>query len=155
MASRQEQVWLAEYLKTFNASEAARRAGYRHPDVLGHRKKVKFAAQISAALSERVMEADEALAHLSDQARTDLSDYISNDGIDVDRMVADGLGHLIKSVKHTVTQYDDRVEVEIYDKQAALKIILDHHDRAASGTADDPHHILVKYVHDWRNQTND
>ncbi len=146
MAANKERIWLAEYLRCFNATEAARRAGYKWPNKVGPAKKQKFAAEIAAAIEERVMSAEEALAHLSDMARTDLSDYVSGDGIDLDRLVADGYGHLIKGVKRVVTKFDDRTEVEIYDKQAALRIVLDHHTRGPRGDANEP--IVVRVVHD-------
>lgn len=127
MASAKEKAWLAEYLKTFNATEAARRAGYKWPRRIGSRKKQKFADEISAALKERVMSAEEALAHLSDQARADISPYVDENGINLKKLKEAGLGHLIKSARRVRTANDDRLEVEVYDKQAALVHIGRHH----------------------------
>lgn len=139
-----EKVWLAEYLTCFNATKAAERAGYKWPGRVGWQKKQKFADEISAALEERVMSAEEALAHLSDQARADISPYITDYGIDVEKMKEDGLGHLIKGAKRIVTKFDDRLEVEVYDRQSALKTILTHHTKGPSGSEDDP--INVRFI---------
>lgn len=85
------------------------------------------------------MSADEALAHLADQARNRQSEYFRYDGtVNVQQLVADGLGHLIKGSKWD--QHGNLV-VEFYDAQSALKTILQHHDRL--GTADEPLHIQL------------
>jgi phage terminase small subunit len=148
MASIKQRVWLEEYLRCWNATEAARRAGYAQPNVSGPTNKTRFAEEIEQAIAEKVMTAEQALALLSDQARADLSPFITAGGLDVDAMVEAGLGHLVKGVKRVVTKFDDRREVEIYDKQAALKIVLDHHTRGASGRSDDPLHLVQVYLPD-------
>lgn len=127
MASDMETVWLAEYFKCFNATEAARRAGYQWPNKVGPAKKQKFEEEIKAYLDDITMTAEEALYHLSLQARADIGQYVTGSGLDVARMKDDGLGHLIKSAKRIITQFDNRLEVEIYDKQAALDKILRAH----------------------------
>lgn len=148
--SRKQRAFIDEYLVDFNATQAAIRAGYseRSAGVIGHEtlRKPKVAAEISRRMAERTMTADEALIRLADMARGDLSDYISGDGLDVDRLVADGKGHLVKGIKRVRTQYDDRTEVEIYDKQAALKVILDHHARAGAGPQE---HVFMS-LDEWK-----
>lgn len=124
MASTKEQVWLSEYFTCFNATEAARRAGYKWPGRQGAEKKAKFAAEIQARLDELTMTADEALYHLSMIARADIGDYVVDSGLDVERMKADGLGFLIKGAKRMVTQFDDRLEIEIHDRLSAIDKIL-------------------------------
>lgn len=147
--SKKRRAFIDEYLKDFNATQAAIRAGYsaRSAGSIGHEtlKIPDVAEEISRRVAERAMTADEALVRLAEIARADLSDYVSGDGIDIDRMVADGYGHLIKGVKRVVSKFDDRTEVEIYDKQAALKVVLDHMTKA-KGTSNDP--IVVRVVHD-------
>ncbi len=148
--SRKQRAFIDEYLVDFNATQAAIRAGYseRSAGVIGHEtlRKPKVAAEISRRMAERTMTADEALIRLAEIGRADLSDYISNAGLDVERMVADGHGHLVKGIKRVVTQYDDRTEVEIYDKQAALKTILDHHARAGVGPQE---HVFMS-LDEWK-----
>lgn len=150
MASKKEKAWLAEYLKCFNATEAARRAGYKWPGRMGWKKKEKFADEIARALDERVMEAQEALAHLSDQARADISPYIDARGVlDLHALIDAGLGHLVKSVRRVVTKFDDRLEVEIYDRQSALKTILAHHD---AGDPDRASQHVVMTLDEWKEE---
>lgn len=148
--SKKRRAFIDEYLVDFNATQAAIRAGYseRSAGSIGHEilKIPEVAEAISQRISERTMTADEALIRLADMARGDLSDYISGDGLDVDRLVADGKGHLVKGIKRVRTQYDDRREVEIYDKQAALKLILDHHDRAGAGPQE---HVFMS-LDEWK-----
>jgi hypothetical protein len=141
VASKKERVWLAEYLKTFNATEAARRAGYKNPEVLGSRKKAKFAEEISAVLAEKTLSADAALARLAEIATFDISPYVVQRGdaayIDANKLKADGHGHLIRAA-YTMR---DGPRIDIADQSWALKVILDHHTRAASGRSDDPIHV--------------
>ncbi|MFW6184450.1 MAG: terminase small subunit [Chloroflexota bacterium] len=143
MASAQEKVWIAEYLKTFNATEAARRASYKHPEVMGSRKKKKFADEIAQALKEKVMGVDEALMRLSEQARMNYGPYVTYRGgvvfINVDKLKEDGYGHLIREAYTT----RDGPRVKLADPDGALKTILDHHTRGATGTEDDPMFIQV------------
>lgn len=122
-----ETVWYNEYFICFNATEAARRADFKWPNKAGPRLKKKFEKEIKAHLEEMTMTADEALYHLSLQARANIGEYVSADGLDIVRMKADGLEPVIKSAKRVKTQYDDRLEVEIYDKQSALDKILRAH----------------------------
>ena len=127
MASIKEQVWLEEYLISFNATDAARRAGYKHPNVLGPTKKAKFAVEISERLAERAMSADEVLQRLAEQARGDAADFLDIDEnvaiIDIGKMAAAGKTHLIK--KYRVSK--DGISVELYDAQAALVHLGKHH----------------------------
>lgn len=127
MASAKEKAWLEEYFVDFNATAAARRVGYKSPNVRGPEKKTKFAEEIKARLDEKVMTADEALAELSDMARLDLSPYVYYARglilVDTDELKAAGLGPMIKGVKNT----RDGPQVEFYDKQRALEMIAKHH----------------------------
>lgn len=148
--SKKRRAFINEYLVDFNGTQAAIRAGYseRSASSIGSEilKIPEVAEEISRRVAERTMTANEALMRLAEMARADLSDYISRDGLDVERMVADGKGHLVKGVKRVQTQYDDRTEVEIHDVQAALKLILDHHDRAGAGPQE---HVLMS-LDEWK-----
>ena len=46
MASPQEEDWLNEYFQCWNATEAARRVGYKWPNKVGPAKKQKFADEV-------------------------------------------------------------------------------------------------------------
>lgn len=102
MASRKEKVWLNEYLKCWNATEAARRAGYKWPNKMAWRKLEKFEDEIQERIEQKVMGADEVLARLSEIARGSHGEYLREDGtIDYSAMIADDKGHLISKIKDT------------------------------------------------------
>ena len=117
-----QQAFLEEYLACgFNASEAARRAGYAKPGQQGHRllKNVEISAAIREALSERAMPADEVLARLSEHARGSIGAFISTDesgtpnGFSLSR---ERPLHTVKKVSVTEKGWS----FEMYDAQAAL-----------------------------------
>lgn len=127
-----QQVWIEEYFSTWNATEAARRAGYAHPNVEGPANLVKpsIAIAIRARIAEKTMTADEALVRLAEQARAEYSAYIMSDGsVDLEAMKRDGKMHLVKKVKPTKFG----LEVEFYDAQTALVNIGRHHKLFTDG----------------------
>jgi len=75
--TRKRQAWIDEYFQCWNATEAARRVGFAHPNTQGPRLllDVSIQALISARLKEKQMSADEALIILAEQARADLGDF--------------------------------------------------------------------------------
>ena len=118
-----------------NATKAAALAGYKGDDnslaVTGHDnlRKPKIEAIIKSRLNEEAMSANEALWRTSQIARMDISPYIDHFktsdkkwliGVDIERLIDDGHGHLVKSVKHT----KDGTNIEFYDKQKALDQIM-------------------------------
>lgn len=124
--SRKQDVFLNEYLRTWNATEAARRAGYAVPKQEGARllQQEVIASEIAQRLAEKVMGADEVLARLAEQSRAEYADYISDVGtVDLAAMKRDGKMHLIKSVKSG--KYG--LEITFYDAQTALISIGRHH----------------------------
>jgi len=75
-------------------------------------------AYLKERLAELSMSPDEVLTRLTEQGRGEHSAYINADGtVDLERMLADGKGHLIKGTKWT---REGRLIVEFYDAQAAL-----------------------------------
>lgn len=126
----------AYFLANCNATEAARRAGYKHPNDLGPRLKNQpaVAAAIEERLRESAMSADEVLARLADEARG-IGDYLSYLKLDTamgpvrivdldwDRLKADGKAHLV-----TGWEYDrGSLTVKFTDPQAALIQLGRHH----------------------------
>src|SRR3990167_11125370 len=101
-----QQKFINEYLKCWNATEAARRAGYAFPNVMGT-KLVKgseeVAAEIARRIEENAMSANEVLARLGDIARGDLGDFLSIGGMSFDLSLKQaqdmGITHLIKKVR--------------------------------------------------------
>ncbi len=119
-----QRLFVEEYLTHWNATEAAKRAGYseRTAGVIGceNLTKPNIAAEIARRVSERSMTADEVLVRLAEQARSLYAEYIDEWGkVDIKRMKDDGKAHLIKKV--TITRHS-RV-VEFYDGQAALFLL--------------------------------
>lgn len=153
MASAKERVWLAEYLKTFNATEAARRAGYAHPNVMGPRKKAKFAEEIDAMIQEKMLDAEQVLAMTAEIATFDISPYVVQRGetayIDANKMKEDGYGHLIRGAYTT----RDGARIEIADPDWAKKVVLDHLTKGPSGASDDPVHHEISVVEVVRPRT--
>jgi phage terminase small subunit len=124
MASAQERIWLEQYLQCWNATEAARRAGYRWPNKIGPTKLDKFDVEIKERLDRMVMTADEALVRLSEIARGDWSKYINEAGnVEISRMVQEGKAHLISKIRDT---RDGRV-YEFCDMQHAIEKIGETH----------------------------
>jgi phage terminase small subunit len=143
-----QKVFIDEYLKCFNAAEAARRAGYSasRARITGSELLAdsNVSEQIRARLAEVHMSADEALKLTADIARGDVAQLmdVTSMGFSFDMNKAKELGltRLIKKVKQKViTQIaksesgEDReiveLEVELYDAQAAIRDILKLHGK--------------------------
>jgi len=79
--TRKQQIFIDEYLKCWNAAEAARRAGYSVKTAysIGHEllNKPEVEAAIQARLEEVHMGADETLQRLADMARGDMGEFLS------------------------------------------------------------------------------
>jgi phage terminase small subunit len=124
--TKRRRVFVEEYLRCWNATEAARRAGYAHPNKQGPRLLVDVGIQdlIKARLAEKAMSADEVLTRLASMARAEYTDYLREDGtVDLDAMLKDGKGHLIKGTKW---DRQGNLVVEFYDAHAALVDIGKH-----------------------------
>jgi phage terminase small subunit len=128
--SPKQKLFIDEYLKCFNATEAARRAGYSGGDnVLSQRgyelvRNSEIAEIISKRLQASAMSADEVLMRLGELARSEYEDYLMSDGnVDLPSLLAAGKGHLIKSVKPG--KYG--AQIEFYDADKSLALIAKHH----------------------------
>ena len=123
--TRKRQAWLEEYLRCWNATEAARRVGYAHPNTQGPRLLLDVGIQeaIQERLTELKMSADEVLVRLSDMARADISEFITDYGaIDWDKVRKQG--YLVKKVLH---RRGENSQIELYDSQSALSLLGKHH----------------------------
>jgi phage terminase small subunit len=78
--SRQQEIFVSEYLTCWNAAEAARRAGYSTRTAkaqgLNLLKTPKIAAVIAERIAEKAMTADEALTLLTEQARANIGVFL-------------------------------------------------------------------------------
>lgn len=102
---------------------------------------------IEERLDEQAMTAKEALYRLSEQARNEFAQYISEKGeVDLQSMIDDGKVHLIREVDYKGKDADQMV-VKSHDVQGALdKILKAHGAYGAKGTEDDPVHTQQKQV---------
>jgi phage terminase small subunit len=118
-------VFINEYLRCWNATHAADAAGYKHPDRQGSRllSFVEVETAIQARLDTLVMSANEVLVRLSEMARNDIGEFISDQGI-IDWKMVSEKGYLIRKVRHTEGKQS---EIELYDAKDALVWIGKHH----------------------------
>lgn len=121
--SRKRRQFVEEYLRCWNASEAARRAGYRtRANTAGERlmSNDDIRKEIARRIAATAMAADEVLLRLADQARADLGDFVKvgkrRVQLDLAKAKKAGLLRLVKSIRWT--KYGP--VLELYDAQAAL-----------------------------------
>lgn len=79
--SDKQQRFVDEYLDCLNATEAARRAGYKHPNKQGPALLVNLgiAAHVAVGLRKRTLSKEEVLARLTAHARGDMGDFLRVD----------------------------------------------------------------------------
>lgn len=136
------QRFIDEYFLTgFNATEAAKRAGYSEKTAysIGHEnlKKPEIAAEIERRLIELHMPANELLARTADIARGDLTEWIDADGrLDVAALKASGKGHLLRKYRVTRRTHSTKggdetetetIEIELYPADAAHDRLMRYH----------------------------
>lgn len=150
-----QEAFVVEYIKCRNGAKAARRAGYSQKTARSqaHRllTNVDILDEIKRRTKANVMELDEALSRLADFARSDLGQWLSDDGeIDIAAMKRDGATHIIRKVKRTERSGTTKDggewrevtgEVETYSAADANKFIAELHSRGPSGKEGDPLHI--------------
>lgn len=120
------------YIETGNATEAARRAGYKASDNvlagIGYEnlRKPQIARRIQERLNEADVTADEVIKTLGSQMRADTTDlFDDHDRFNIQTLRERKLGHLIKKIKfrreaaHDSEEPVDIVEVELHSQQAA------------------------------------
>jgi phage terminase small subunit len=121
-----QQAFVDEYLKTRNATQAALEAGYSPKSACAigweNLRKPEIGEAIRQRLDENAMLANEVIAILSEQARGDMSDFVSFvpgvklPMLDLKKAHEAGKFRLIKKLKYTA---DGGIEFELYDAQAA------------------------------------
>lgn len=136
-----QRLFVSHYLDCLNASEAARRAGYKRPMQEGWRllRNAEIATAVEAGLSEKAMGRTEVLTRLAEMARSDMREFIRfNEGtgdtwIDVSE---EKPLHLIKKLEITKTTrngegedflIDTKIKIELYDAKSALDTLAKHH----------------------------
>lgn len=127
--TNKQRVFIETYLATWNATEAARQAGYAYPNVEGARLLVNpsIAAAVKERIAEKAMTADEVLLRLAEHGRGSMADFVTDLGsavrLDLKKAARNGKLHLLKSFADT----RQGVKVELYDAQAALALLGKHH----------------------------
>lgn len=126
----------------WNASKAARMAGYAiasaHITAQENLKKPIIQAAIQERISEAAMKADEVLFRLADQARGSLDEFLDDDGcFDITRAREAGKMHLLKEYaveevyeggkRDDAPDFIRKVKFKIHDPQAALVHLGRHH----------------------------
>jgi phage terminase small subunit len=116
------QAFVEAYLRTWNAAEAARLAGYSGHTARSQGSRLLTFVDVQAAIMERLralkLDADEALVRLVQQARAEHTRYLRPDGSwDVPGIIEAGLAHLVKGARW---DHRGRPIIEFYDAQAAL-----------------------------------
>lgn len=116
----------------FNGAKAAIGAGYAERSARQTASRLltndDIKEEIARLLTDQVMSREQALAAMSDMARADIDDFITVPGtfpyIDLQKARDLGKTHLIKRVK---VRGDGGMEIELYDRQAAVRDIGKHH----------------------------
>jgi len=115
------------YLISWNAREAAEKAGYKSPQKAGWRllQYPDIAELVNQRIKEIGASADEVLIRLTKQARSNLGDFLTYDPktkkaeVNWERVVQDS-GDVIKKISYT--RHGTPV-LELYDKQRALELL--------------------------------
>lgn len=135
--SQKQRRFIDHYLINFNATEAARQAGYseRSASTIGYEnlRKPQIAEEIARRVEDLAMGQEEALIRLAAQARSNIAAYLSPNGFNI------GPDQDLSQIRKIKRYADGSVEIELYSSQAALKIILDHLNRP--GTEENPLHL--------------
>ena len=126
-----QKLFVEYYLEYMNATKAAKLAGYSDKTAysIGSRmlKNVEIRTAIDAALAERIIGMNEALARLADHARGDMADFAFV-------WTAEDLeqhpnARLVKKIERTITtnkhgETEEKLKLELYDAQSALVTLL-------------------------------
>lgn len=155
-----QQLFVEEYLISGNATDAARKAGYKGDDatlrVVGSQNITKhnIAIIIKERLNGRAIDADTTLQSLSDIATGDLSDFITVQGrlpiLDFEKAEKAGKLNLIKKL----TMADGKISFELYSKQRALETLAKYHG-LLNTKIDMSHSGAVKHTHDFASLSDD
>lgn len=132
-----QRVFIEHYLRCWNATEAARLSGYKHPNKQGPRLLVNVGIReaIDARIKELTMSADEVLIRLTEHGRGDIGAFMK---LSPDEIKTHPDTRLIKEYERHVTTGDgytnEHIKLKLYDAQAALLHLWKHH-RLAKGEA--------------------
>lgn len=120
----------------FNATEAARLAGYKGDDAslaqIGYEnlRKLEIAAEVKARFNEATMSANEVLARLTEIASGQITDFLDEDGAFSLKITKQrGKAHLLKKLKiKRSSKKVDSIEAGHEDERETLETSLVHED---------------------------
>jgi len=144
--NNKQKVFVNEYLQSFNATDAAKKAGYSEKTAYSigqeNLKKPEIAAEIQRRLEALTMSADEVLVRLTEQARGSMEDFLEFQEVEYDPPRIDDAGHevtkdvvcvginLVKAKQagklhliKSVVRGKQGLKIELYDAQKALELI--------------------------------
>jgi len=131
--TKKQRIFVDEYVKCWNASEAARRADYSKKTAYAigqeNLKKPEIKAEIDDRLASIHMSSEEVLQELSEIARGDIGDFLDNNLlIDLHK---GGNTKLIKRLKQKTIQGKENeihdIDLELYDRVKVLEDIGKYH----------------------------
>lgn len=123
-----QRLFVAYYLgeSAGNATDAARRAGYRSPEDAGRRlvRKSPVSVAINAKLDQAALTADEILARLSEQATASIGDFIevTEEGAYKIDLLKAKRGRKLGMLKR-IKSGEFGVEITLHDPQKALELL--------------------------------
>jgi phage terminase small subunit len=103
---------------------AAKKAGYRHPNVTGCQilRKLSDSGELKSAMSRLAMDQEEVCARLAAIARANVGDYIDKRG----RVVVAAVREKGQAVREFSRGKDGECSVKTHDPQRALELIGKH-----------------------------
>lgn len=138
--SDKQKIFVEVYLRTLNATEAARQAGYAHPADSGYEnlRKPEIRKLIAVRLSQEKVETSEVLARAVRQMRGSLSDFLNFDKLvaqqpvlDLDQARERGQLHLVKKIEYT--DLGGIKKIELYSAENARRDLMQHLGLLESG----------------------
>ena len=127
--SDQQRIFVTTYCEVWNATEAARTAGYKWPGVQGARllQKAEIRAAVDLILNEHYIGTRHILKRYSELANIRLADFIDEEGRPNIKKIR-AKSHLVKKYKANIVSSKDgetvtHIEIELHDSLAALRDI--------------------------------
>jgi phage terminase small subunit len=162
--NNRQRAFVEHYLRTWNASESARLAGYSVKTAysIGHEllKKPEVVVEIERRLEELKAGADEVITRLTDHARGTMETFIKigDNGaawVDLNQAREAGALHLVKKLKSKQRNLKDgeteyETEIELYDAQNAIVQLGRHHKLFTDKVEDDRVKALLDELADIR-----
>ncbi|MFA5151019.1 MAG: terminase small subunit [Clostridia bacterium] len=132
MGLSKRKIFIDEYLKSWNATKAAKRAGYSEKTSYSSGQRLLKNDEVQQAIQDRLsasaMSADEVIEAIGEIGRASIEDLMDVDengrlSFNFKRAKEQGKLHLIKSITPTPSG----TKVELHDRMRALELMGKHH----------------------------